>query len=79
MIQVKSASQLDAKEIERTKQAYQSTKNITHAAQLLGISRRAMQHRIKYFDFEIDNNEKKNEYFFLGGHPRWHRMLFLKE
>ena len=50
MSQVKGASQLDEKEIERTKQAYHSTKNITHAAQLLGISRRAMQHRKKYFD-----------------------------
>jgi len=38
-----------------------------------------IMHRIKILDFEITNTIKQNSFFFLGGHARWHRLLFLNK
>jgi len=38
-----------------------------------------LMHRIKVLDFEIENTSKDNIFFFLGGHARWHRLLFLNK
>jgi hypothetical protein len=38
-----------------------------------------LMHRIKILDFEIENTLKPNTFFFLGGHARWHRLLFLNK
>lgn len=54
MSQVLGKSQLDQKELEKSRQIYQSTGNITKAAEILGISRRALQHRLKHI--RSDNN-----------------------
>jgi len=47
-----TSSALDQSELEKTRQAYQSTRNVTQAANLLGISRRAMQHRMRHIQSE---------------------------
>jgi len=36
-----------------------------------------IMHRIKILDFELKNEIKEYFYFLLGGHARWHRLLFL--
>ena len=38
-----------------------------------------IMHRIKILDFQIENVKKENIFFFLGGHARWHRLLFLNK
>jgi hypothetical protein len=38
-----------------------------------------IMHRIKILDFFITNDIKNYLYFFLGGHARWHRLLFLNK
>jgi hypothetical protein len=34
--------------------------------------------RVSMFDFTISNDVKDNDYFYLGGHARYHRLLFLE-
>lgn len=36
-------------------------------------------HRIKVLDFELNSSTKNDIFFFLGGHARWHRLLFLNK
>lgn len=36
-------------------------------------------HRIKVLDFELTDSKKNDMFFFLGGHARWHRLLFLNK
>jgi hypothetical protein len=38
-----------------------------------------LMYRIKVLDFEIQNTPKDNTFFFLGGHARYHRLLFLNK
>lgn len=38
-----------------------------------------LMYRIKVLDFELKNTIKDNMFFFLGGHARWHRLLFLNK
>lgn len=38
-----------------------------------------LMHRVKVLDFEIKNVSNDNIFFFLGGHARWHRLLFLNK
>ncbi len=38
-----------------------------------------LMHRIKVLDFELKNSIKNDMFFFLGGHARWHRLLFLNK
>ena len=38
-----------------------------------------IMHRIRILDFDFLNIQKSNPYFFLGGHARWHRLLFLNK
>lgn len=38
-----------------------------------------LMHRIKVLDFELNNSTKNDIFFFLGGHARWHRLLFLNK
>ena len=38
-----------------------------------------LMYRIKVLDFELENTIKDNMFFFLGGHARWHRLLFLNK
>ena len=47
MSQVAGKSQLSDAEIKKTRIAFEATGNITQAANLLGISRRTMQHRLR--------------------------------
>lgn len=35
--------------------------------------------RIAMSDFNISNESKDNDYFYLGGHARYHRLLFLEK
>jgi hypothetical protein len=35
--------------------------------------------RVSEMEFSISNNVKQNDYFYLGGHARYHRLLFLEE
>ena len=50
MSQVPGVSQLNEDELRKTKTAFEATGNITQAANLLGISRRAMQHRLRFIN-----------------------------
>jgi hypothetical protein len=38
-----------------------------------------LMHRIKVLDFELKNTKKDNIFFFLGGHARYYRLLFLNK
>jgi len=53
MSQAPGKSQLDQSVLEKSKQAFEATGNITKAAELLGISRRALQHRLRYINNPI--------------------------
>ena len=38
-----------------------------------------IMHRIRILDFDFRNENKNYLYFLLGGHARWHRLLFLNK
>lgn len=36
-------------------------------------------HRIKVLDFDLIKKDLNNSFLFLGGHARWHRLIFLEK
>jgi hypothetical protein len=38
-----------------------------------------IMHRIKILDYKFEKKEFQKPFFFLGGHARWHRLIFLNK